>query len=378
MNFEVSPEIAALGDLAEQIFSSATSIPAIEAIESRGAGEWRVDGDLWRHVAETGLLDAALSEESGGLGLGMVGMAVVLEAHGRSASPMPLVDAMVAARVIERCGTSALQQAVLPLGGAVDPSTVPTIALENFGVNDPSRSSVQAHRAETGEGLVLSGSKPAVHLGGRSARIVVSVQADDELTMAVVDTDASGVTVTTHETTTREHEHTISFDDVLVNDSHVFGTATDVAWAAQQYRVGTAAYVLGSCEQAIAYTVDHGNSREQFGKPLSHNQAYSQRMASAAIDVDCLRVSVLQAAWLLDENLDADDEVLMAAWWASDAGLRVVHSAQHLHGGSGADVTSGVHRHFLAVKQRAHALGTASSHLADLGARIAADLVMRN
>ena len=89
------------------------------------------------------------------------------------------------------------------------------------------------------------------------------------------------------------------------------------------------------------------------------------------IQNEALRVTTWQAAWRLDAGWDAAAEVLVAKWWASDGGQRVVHIAQHLHGGMGADVDYPVHRYFLWGKQIEDMLGGSSATLARLGETLA-------
>ena len=58
------------------------------------------------------------------------------------------------------------------------------------------------------------------------------------------------------------------------------------------------------------------------------------------IDVEAIRSTYWLALWRLSEGLDARAEVRAAKWWACDAAHRVVCTAQHLHGGMGADIDS--------------------------------------
>jgi acyl-CoA dehydrogenase len=81
----------------------------------------------------------------------------------------------------------------------------------------------------------------------------------------------------------------------------------------------------------------------------------------------------MNAAWRLAEGLPAQHDVLVAAFWASEGGQQVALAGQHLHGGIGADVEYPVHRYFQWSSQLANTLGTASSHLARLGALFAND-----
>src|SRR5205085_11628416 len=137
-------------------------------------------------------------------------------------------------------------------------------------------------------------------------------------------------------------------------------------------RVGLAATQFGVAEEALRLAAEYTSGRLQFGKPLSTFQGVSLRAADAFIDVSAMDVTLWQAAWRLDEGLDASQEITIAKWWAAEGGERVVHATQHLHGGMGADVDYPVHRYFLWGKQIADTLSGASSQLARLGAELAA------
>ena len=135
-----------------------------------------------------------------------------------------------------------------------------------------------------------------------------------------------------------------------------------------------AAVVLGCCEEATAMAAAYTSEREQFGRPLSTNQGVAMRAADCYIDNDCMRVTLLQAAWLIDEGRSAAeiaDAAAVAKWWSADAGQRVVHATQHLHGGMGADIDYPVHRYFLWVKQLENTFGGGSRQLAAIGRGLA-------
>jgi acyl-CoA dehydrogenase len=135
--------------------------------------------------------------------------------------------------------------------------------------------------------------------------------------------------------------------------------------------LGLAALQVGVCEEALRLAAEYTSQRVQFGKPLSSFQGAQMRAADAFIDVECIRVTVLQAAWKLDAGRDASSDVMVAKWWASEAGQHAVHNTQHLHGGMGADIDYPVHRYFLWGKQIEDTLGGASAQLARLGSMIA-------
>jgi alkylation response protein AidB-like acyl-CoA dehydrogenase len=81
-----------------------------------------------------------------------------------------------------------------------------------------------------------------------------------------------------------------------------------------------------------------------------------------------------QAAWLLacgQAGPDVDVAVATAKFWAADGGHRVAHTAVHVHGGLGIDVSYPVHRYFVAAKGNEFALGGATAQLRRIGAALA-------
>src|SRR3546814_17091650 len=89
----------------------------------------------------------------------------------------------------------------------------------------------------------------------------------------------------------------------------------------------------GVGEEALAITARYVSEREQFGARLGTFQAVGQRVADAYIDTEGIRLTALQAIWRLDAGVDASEELLTAKFWAGAGAQRVVHAAQHLHGG---------------------------------------------
>lgn len=118
-------------------------------------------------------------------------------------------------------------------------------------------------------------------------------------------------------------------------------------------------------------TADYARTREQFGKQIGSFQAVRQRLADAYIDVEAVRLTVLEAAWRESEGLDAVAEIATAKFWAAEAGHRVAHTTVHVHGGVGIDTDHPTHRYFVAAKRAEFALGGATAHLRALGATLA-------
>jgi alkylation response protein AidB-like acyl-CoA dehydrogenase len=133
--------------------------------------------------------------------------------------------------------------------------------------------------------------------------------------------------------------------------------------------------MVGVCEEALRLTAEYTKTREQFGRVIASFQAVGQRAAEAYIDTEAIRLTAIQAAWRLASGLPAAEEVAVAKFWAADGGQRVVHAAQHLHGGMGVDRDYPLHRYFLWAKQLELTLGGATTQLRHLGALLASEPV---
>jgi alkylation response protein AidB-like acyl-CoA dehydrogenase len=183
--------------------------------------------------------------------------------------------------------------------------------------------------------------------------------------------DRPGITVTPVQVTNWESTGAVRFDAARVDSADLLDGdgAEIVAWTRRRARVALASLALGLCEEALATTAAYTSQRIQFGRPLSTNQAVAVRAADAHLDTESIRLTVLRAAWLMDlgREDEAERAALVAKWWASRGGLRVVHATQHLHGGIGADVDYPIHRYFLWGRQIAFSLGSADAVASELG-----------
>jgi alkylation response protein AidB-like acyl-CoA dehydrogenase len=336
---------------------------------------------LWAELARAELLGLIVPEAFGGGGYGMVELALILEGQGRSVAPVPLWATLaLGAMPIAEFGSDALSGRVLP--GVVAGDTILTAALADvagdIAVGGPGRPSVAAVRAE--DGVVLSGTAFAVPYAHVADRVVIPASRDGGVVVAVVDPTATGVTVERTVTTNREiHPHlhldgvAVAGEDLLAGGEPSHGHEV-VSWILNRAWTGLCALQVGVTEAAVSQTATYLNNRQQFDRPLSTFQGTMLKAADAAIDTESIRVTMWQAAWRLDNGLDADVAVSVASWFAAEAGQRAVFATQHLHGGMGADISYPIHRYFLWGKQIELLLGPPSGQLARLGRQLVAEL----
>jgi 3-oxocholest-4-en-26-oyl-CoA dehydrogenase beta subunit len=374
VDFSLSEEQEATRDLARQILSDRVTHERLKEIEAGGEG---FDRDTWAELAKAGLLGIALPEDVGGSGLGFVALCRLLEEVGRTVAPVPVLPTVVlGALPIAQFGTDAQRQRYLP--GVVAGDTVLTAALVETGTD-------ALHPTTTarpdGDGWRVDGVKTLVPAGLVADRILVPAAAGDDGTIVVliVDPSASGVTRERQDTTSGIPQARLELDGVHVDAGDVLGDAelgaAIVDWIVERANAAMCSIATGVCEQALKMTAEYTKTREQFDRPIATFQAVGQRAADAYIDTEAVRLTALQAAWRLEEGLPAAAEVAVAKFWAADGGQRVVHAAQHLHGGIGVDRDYPLHRYFLWAKELELTLGGATPQLLKLGGILAAEPV---
>ena len=366
MNFELSEEQKAIAALSKQIFEGSSSADRVSEIENT---ENRFDNELWKELADANLLGIGIPEEFGGLGFGIFELALMLEQQGRFVAPIPLLPtlAMGALPIVE-FGTPEQQKKILPKIASGE--CIITGGFQEWGANNPMDSSL--HAEFNGEHWIINGTKPAVPAAHLADYIVLPAKTEPEETcLFLIEKETNGLEVISSITTNRELQAQVNCKSVQAELIGETGQGQfSLVWILERINVATSAIAVGSCAKATEMAAQYTSEREQFGRPLSHNQAVTQRAADCYIGTDAMRLVLWQAAWRLDAGYPAAEEVRIAKWWAAEIGQKVVHDVQHLHGGMGADIDYPVHRYFLWVKQLENTLGGGSSQLAELGALI--------
>ena len=375
MDFSFSEEQAAVRELAGRIFTALATHERLRELESDPDGE-RFDRKLWAELAGAGLLGISLPEHVGGAGLGFLETSLIVEAAGRTAAYVPVVETVaVAAPAIARFGSAAQAERWLP--GVVSGDTVLTTALVELG-GSPSAPSVVAER--NGDGWRLSGTKACVPSGMFADAVLVTARVEpDAAAVFLVETSAPGVSRERQPVNTGQAEAVLTLTATEVGPDALVGTveggAALIDWLVQRSTASVCLAQAGAAASALALVAEYTKTREQFGKPIATFQAVGQRAADAYVDTEAIRLTAWQAAWRIAEGLPADKEVAVAKFWAADGGQRVVHAAVHLHGGVGVDRDYPLHRYFLTTKHYELTLGGATEQLLQLGATLAAEPV---
>ncbi|WP_407551234.1 acyl-CoA dehydrogenase family protein [Streptomyces sp. Pv4-95] len=356
MEFTPTDEQRAASALAAEIFTDLSTPERLAALGTTA------DGHLWKALTAAGLPEAVED-------IGLLGLVLLLEEQGRTTAQVPLAATCVHGLLaVAAHGTPEQRERLLPplRSGA----EVAAGAFTHGGAAPP----VRAAPAGAGQGAARSApSRAPARLTGTvpvvpwlcEATLLLVPDADRRLWL--VRTADEGVGVVPVATTAPWSAGRLTLDGAPaepLGDAEGPGPYDEVLATA---RTAFAGLQAGVCAGALARAVAHTSTREQFGRPLSTNQGVLLKAADAHMDTEAIRVTAYEAAWRRDEGLDAAAHAMTAAWWAAEAGIRVVHAGQHLHGGIGADVTHPAHRHFLWGRQLGACLGSGAQLLEELG-----------
>ena len=374
MDFNPTDDQRALVELAARILSERATPARLAALEADG--RW-LDDDLWHHLAGSGIVGASLQEDVGGGGAGLTELALMLEQVGAHVAPVPLFETVLCAALpLDVFGTPEQRRRDLP--DVVAGRALLTAALVETGRDDPRRPSTTA--SPDGAGWRLSGTKSCVPLAAQARRLLVPAGAPGgDVVVAMIEPSAPGVTLRAQTATNGQPQGELELADVAVAAADVLAGPDRgdelMRWLLDRALAGLAAMALGVSGRALALSASYTSGREQFGRPIASFQAVGHRLADAYIDVEAMRLTALQAVWLLDSGLPATTEVQVAKWWAAEGGHRVAHAAQHVHGGVGVDLDYPLARYFRWSKQIEMTLGAATAQLLRIGARLAAEPV---
>jgi acyl-CoA dehydrogenase len=369
MDFTQNDNQRELSALTRKILSDRVTQERLREVE---AGGDRFDPALWAELASSGILAAALPESLGGAGLGLLEQCSVLIEIGRAVGPAPyLASVVLGAGALTAFGSR--DQQARWAGPAGRGEILLTAALSEEDGDDPRVPSARAERAAGG--WLLSGTKTAVLAGPRAGLMLVPAATARGVTVFLVTPSDAGVTVQPQQLVDGDRAGRLELAGVWLGDDRVLGSPEAgpqiTGWLLARGSAGLCALQLGVTERALELTAEYARSRVQFGRPIGSFQAVAQRLADAYIDVEAIRLTLWQAAWLLSEGLPCDTEIATAKFWAADAGHRVAHTAVHVHGGVGIDTDYPLHRYFTAAKHNEFALGGATTQLLRIGATLA-------
>ncbi|MGV9882671.1 acyl-CoA dehydrogenase family protein [Streptomyces sp. NPDC003006] len=373
MDFTFTEEQRAVVETAKALFTDVAPDGVPSPALTPGAVADDLDRALWSRLADADLLGLLIDAEYGGVGLDAIALCLVLRESAKVLARVPLLESSAAAALVQTHGGESLRQRLLPR--AARGELVLTVAAHGRTGHDPAELAVSARRE--GDSWLLDGLQTAVPWARNADLVVIPAHtADGRTVLALVPRVHDGLGLAEQYSTSGEHLGELRLEAVRVAASDVI--EADGAWDRLRdlLTTGTCALALGLGEGVLRMTSEYVSKREQFGHPIATFQAVAVQAADRYIDLRAMEATLWQAAWRIatgaDSALPATGDVAVAKIWASDGVRRVVQTAQHLHGGFGADTDYPLHRYHAWAKQLELSLGPAAAHEEALGDLLAA------
>jgi len=323
-DYSLSPEQEEVRDLFADFFRSEVPGTRVRAAEPLG-----FDARLWKQLAGMGAISMGLPESQGGAGSSMVDLTLVAEQFGRTLAPVPLIETVVAARLLSRAGAADLLDQV----GAGERILAPAL------LPDDGTPQLVAAGAVATDAIVLSGDK----------LVLVSLPAPPP---HVINQGSAPLAWWDF----REGERT-----VLSSGARARAVYED---AVKEWKLLTAAALAGCGAVATRMAVDYAKVRMAFGQPIGTFQAVSNALVDSAIAVEGAKHITWKAAWFYENEPEAEPQLVpMAFAYACEAATRAVTTGVHVHGGTGFMLETDITLYFLRVKAWSVLAGDPKSEL---------------
>ncbi len=327
MDFELSDDQRALAGAARDLLAKRSAPERVRAVVDGGG--W--DRDLWQAMVDQGWTGITVPGPLGGVGLGWVEVAVLLEQVGAHLAPAPILQHLVALDAV----VAALGDGVTGAEAWVEPLVSGTAVAA--AVSTP-----VAVAGDDASGWRLSGTPEPVVFGPSADVLVVpAVGSEGEEGLFLVER-AGDARPSPEPAMDRTRELAwLHFD---ATPAVRLGPAEAAARHLDRGATAYAAELLGVCSRAMDMAVAYAKERVQFGRPIGSFQAVKHRCADMLVDVEGMRSTALYAAWAIGAgDPDAAVAASTAKTWCSDASKRVLASTLQVHGGVGFTWESDVH-----------------------------------
>ncbi len=303
--------------------------------------------ELWSELGRGGFLGVHLPEAYGGGGMGIAELAIVCEEVAAAGCPLLLilVSPAICATLIATYGSDEQKERWLPRMASGE-------AKMAFAITEPDAGS-NSHRIATtaerdGDAWRLNGTKYYISgVDEAEAVIVVTRTGTDEasgraqLSLFVVDTESKGfeARLIPVEIAAPEKQFTLFFDNCLVEEDRLLGTAGDglhqVFAGLNPERLMSAAVSCGIGRYALGRAADYSRQRVVWERPIGAHQGIAHPLAEAKIHLELARLMLQKAAWSYDAGIEDGTAANMAKFAAAEAGLEALDEAIQVHGGNG-------------------------------------------
>ena len=339
--FDLTEDQRAIQEMAQRFTADAITPHAAEWDEKH-----IFPRDTIRAAADLGFGGIYVSEASGGIGLGRLEAALIMEAM---AYGCPSTSAFISihnmgAWMIDRFGGQAVKDKYLP--DLVPMARMASYCLTESGAGSDA-AALKTKAVRDGDHYVVTGSKQFISGGGENEVYVVMVRTGEDgpkgISCLVIDKDMDGVSFGAQERKLGWHSQPtaqVNFDGVRVPVENLVGAEGEGFRIAMMGldggRLNIGACSLGGAQRCIDESVRYTKDRKQFGVAVADFQNTQFTLADMQTELEAARTLLYAAAVKVTDNApDKTRFAAMAKRFATDTGSSVVDRALQLHGGYG-------------------------------------------
>ena len=302
--------------------------------------------DVWKAAGELGFGAIYIAEENGGIGLGRLEAALIMEAmaYGCPATSAFISIHNMATWMVERYGDAALKGRFLP--GLVTMDLIGSYCLTEPGSGSDA-AALKTRAVRDGDHYVLNGTKQFISGAGYNDLYVCMVRTGDEkskgITAIVVEDGTPGLSFGAPEKKlgwNASPTAQVIFEDCRVPVANRVGAEGEGFRIAMSGldggRLNIGACSLGGAQRCLDESITYTKERQQFGQPIADFQNTLFTLADMATDLEAARALLYMAA--VKVTNDAPDKSRFSARakrLATDNGSSIVDRALQLHGGYG-------------------------------------------
>ncbi len=336
MNFQLSEDQQMLRETFARFFSEQSSTVRVRAALPSG-----FDPSLWTGLAELGAFSLRVPEAAGGMGLGLLDAAVLMEEAGRTLASGPLAETLLAARLLGTLGAEANSQLLERL---MTGQAVVSIAFHDIG-----REPVQWVA------------------GGAVAEAVIARNGDQIVLVSIPQSERKGE-LNLASTPIAELHLGAAKHTTLSKDAAALKAFSQ---AIEEWKLLIAAALAGLSRESVRLAAAYACERKAFGQPIGTYQAMSHPLADLSAEIDGGKYLTWKTIRdIADGQPEAAAEISLTAWWNIETAGRAVAQALHTFGGYGLTTEYDIHLYNLRAKAWPLVFGDPSRLLEEAGRRL--------
>jgi alkylation response protein AidB-like acyl-CoA dehydrogenase len=335
MDFGASPREQALRSNARRLLEENCGSAYVRSMESTESG---FEPEFLRRLAELGWTGMLVPVELGGLGLGASELSIHLQEVGRYATPGPILETLVHGGV-----AVAAMPDLVARAEALDDILAGRMHVANamLGPSEHEIDTVETVATTDGHGYLIDGTKEFVRWGlGATDAVVLALNSDDRSpVLLLVDLASPGITRAPLMSVGSDGQANVTFSGVRVPQQRLIARGGDAITLIERIRryarLALAAMMVGGATRLFEMGHQHALTRKQFGRPIGSFQVIQHQLVDVLADVERAQILLDQAAWMLGEGLECDQELLGLLSLAGQVYVDTSHTIGHIHGGYG-------------------------------------------